>query len=491
MQRQPFPGKLEKNLLEVAAPQGAVDIFNGLLDKAGGVHKRPGLYENQAINQMGGIQALYYWPAKKKTVAVAGGQIWATNSLSEPFVQVSNISAVLAQGPAKIIDTGYWLYFHSTSGGMAQWNGVDEAIRVPDGVAPTNVSTMTTLNRRVIANELGTNRIWYTRPADLETPELPLEWEGNLEVGRTSEDVIGLETSGGELIVFKQDAFQAFYDDGVVPYKPLLGSVQAFGLVSASALVKRGNVVYFTAPDRTIYSLENKSVENLSFGEMHRALAKLKATNDCILTPLDNLILATFTADRKTLVYDTILKTWSQFTSFIDGSEREFVARAATTFPSADFTNLWAIGGRDGGIYFWDAAAMNDAGNPIHVLIRTAHQGWGTSNRKHTTRLVAKVSTEPLRTYPLPDINFPNATRCTVYSYSLTLPVGYTATIVGLPTGFTAVQVGQELTVAGIVGNFAGNAPIIVRLKDPRGYIFTQSKAFIVEDYDIEIGVAP
>ena len=489
MQRHPSPGKLEKNLLEAAVRQGLLELNNGLIDKSGAVRKRPGLFFNQKIIQPGGIQAIYWWPARSKLVVVAGGRVYAAGSPAATLEQVSDASSVLAAGPARIVDTGRWLYICSTSGKMVYWNGTDAASYVADGAAPTNVSAVTTLNQRVIANEKSTNRFWFTRPPSLTNPGAAVEWEGYLEVDRNNEEIIGLETAGGELIAFKRDSMQAYYDDGVTPYRPITGSKQKYGLISNSAFTAYENGLYFVGPDRIIRRLEARAVTDISTPEIGRALEKLGNAGEAVVFQLDKLIVFTFTADQKTFVFDPVLNAWSTFTTNYSGSQKDFFARCATTLPAAAQTNMWLLGCKDGSLNFWDAAAFSDAGNPIFFSIRTPHQLWGTSNRKHTTRLVIRTSSEPLRVADIPEVNFPPAIRCVLYNESVTLPEGVTATISGLPAGLSASQVGRVLTVSGITSSFAGSQPIVVIIRDARGASFTLDKVFTVNDFDIEIGV--
>ena len=489
MQRHPSPGKLEKNLLEAAVRQGLLELNNGLIDKSGAVRKRPGLFFNQKIIQPGGIQAIYWWPARSKLVVVAGGRVYAAGSPAATLEQVSDASSVLAAGPARIVDTGRWLYICSTSGKMVYWNGTDAATYVADGAAPTNVSAVTTLNQRVIANEKGTNRFWFTRPPKLTAPGAAVEWEGYLEVDRNNEEIIGLETAGGELIAFKRDSMQAYYDDGATPYRPITGSKQKYGLISNSAFTAYENGLYFVGPDRIIRRLEARAVTDISTPEIGRALEKLGNAGEAVVFQLDKLIVFTFTADQKTFVFDPVLNAWSTFTTNYSGSQKDFFARCATTLPAAAQTNMWLLGCKDGSLNFWDAAAFSDAGNPIFFSIRTPHQLWGTSNRKHTTRLVIRTSSEPLRVADIPEVNFPPAIRCVLYNESVTLPEGVTATISGLPVGLSASQVGRVLTVSGITSSFAGSQPIVVIIRDTRGAVFTLDKVFTVNDFDIEIGV--
>lgn len=490
MQKHPFPGKLEKNLLPTVAKQGSAEIWNGLLDKAGAIHKRPGLFFNQRLTPTaGGVQALYYWPAKDKVVAVAGGRIYAASSPAATFVPVSDTTAVLVAGPVKIVDTGYWLYFCGLSGPILIWNGVDQAVLEPDGAAPTNVSALATMNQRVIANQKGTNRFWFTSPPDLDDPYKAPIWEGYLEVGRTSEDIVGLEVANNELIVFKRESLQAFYDDGSTPYKPILASQQFSGLISSSAIARLTNTIFFVGPDRIIRSLLNREVRDISTGAVQRDLAQLTDAGAVVVIPLDNLILFTFYRNNLTLVYDPSLDSWTRFSTFYSGLDKNFYANCSTTLTAAGQTNLWLLGCEDGTINYWDSSAFSDVDRPINFLVRTQHQDWDTLNRKTSTRLVAKVSLEAPRIMEIPELNLPPATRCVLYNETIVLPKDMKALISGLPSGLSISQVEDELLITGTVSDFAGDLPIQILYTDAKGAKFSTSSVFHVNDYDITIGV--
>ncbi len=490
MQKHPFPGKLEKNLLETITRQGSVEIINGLLDKAGAIHKRPGLFFTQTINAVNGIQALYYWPAKEKIVAVAGGQVYAASNLADPLIQVSNYTAMLNPGTVRIADTGHWLYICSETGPMIQWNGVDEAIRVADGAAPINVSSVAVLNQRVVANELGTNRFWYTDPPSLTAPTAALVWSGYLEVGRTSEDIIGLGVAGNELIVFKNESLQAFYDDGSTPYRPITGSQHFFGLISASAFCKYEDALFFVSPDRQIRQLLNREIQNIGIESLATALDKLSEISTVTVFPLERWVVFNFHTDNLTYVYDPVLASWTQFSTFSQGADKAFLARNAASLPATNETSIWAVGANTGSMYMWDRSAYTDAGNPIHFKVRTAQQDWETGVRKHTTRLIVKVSTEAVRTANMPALNLPGCMRCVLYNFSTTLPLGVTAAISGLPTGLTASQVGQVFSITGTVTDYAGEKAIIVTLTDTAGRQYIDNRTFSVADKTgITVGV--
>ena len=492
MQKHPFPGKMEKNLLETVAKQGSLEIINGLLDKAGAIRKRPGLYFNQSLSAVGGIQAIYYWPAKEKIVVVAGGQVYAANNLAATLVQVSNYTAMLNPGNVKIADTGHWLYFCSDTGPMVQWNGTDEAIRVADGAAPVNVSSIVVLNQRVIANDLGTNRFWYTDPPDLTNPTMALTWSGYLEVGRTSEDVVGLGVAGGELIVFKRESLQAFYDDGTTPYRPITGSQQFYGLISASALTKYTNALFFVGPDRQIRQLLNREVTNIGYECMTSALDMLIDTSDVSTYVLDRWVIFNFLTDKKTFVYDPVLRSWTQFSTFSSGAELGFLGRCTTMMPAAGETNIWVIGANTGSIYIWDWAAYSDADNPIKFRVRTTHNDWGTGVHKQSTRLLVKVSTKGVKESqsPMKGFSLPAARRCVLYNTTTTLEQGVTADIAGLPTGFSYTQTGQSFTVFGSTATYAGDKNIVITMVDNAGRRYVENRIFTVLDKTgIEVGV--
>lgn len=487
----PLQGRLEKNLISVAVEQGTLRLYNGFLDKKGSITKRPGLLLNQSIIASEKVQGLYYWQAKDKIVAVVGGDIYAADSLTETLVKVNTTGDSLELGIVKIVDTGYWLYFCSAGGGkMMIWNGSDPATFVTDGAAPASVTTITTLNKRVIANDGDTNKIWYTAPASLTTPTAELTWEGYIEYGRINESIIGLDVSGGELIAFKRDSMQAYFDDGKTPYKPLTGSQQKYGLINPSATGAFQNALYFVSPDTTIYKLENRQVSDISSEFMGQELNKLLNVNTASIFELDKKVIFNFPDEDKTYAYDPLLRTWSNLTSFDGGLDKSFLATSATVIRAAGSTNLWVIGAKDGSLYFWDPSVYTDAGTPIRFVVRTGHIGYNTLNRKASTRLVVKVSTEAFRESTMPEISFPHAQRCKLYNYTVTMPSGTSATITGLPTGFTASFVAPVLTISGSTENYVGESPVQVTIIDSRGAKYIYTDTFVVDDTDeLEIGV--
>ena len=446
MQKLPTPGKLEKNLIDSITQQGTTDIYNGLVDKADAIHKRPGLAYNQAIDELDGIQALYYWPSKDLHVAVAGGVVYATSSLTESYASVTAEGATLADGPVKIVDTGSWLYIASTSGKMVQWNGTGLATYVADAVAPTDVSAITLINQRVVANKRGTNQIWFTKPRSLTNPTAVLEWSSYITYGRDNEEIIGLDISGGELVAFKRDSFQAFFDDAVTPLKPIIGSNKFYGLIAPSAICRLENALFFVSPDRTIRMLQDREVRDISTPEMGRELQKLKAFENVVAYPLDLKVVFSVPDEDVCYVFDPILRGWSQFTSIDSlGEETGFIGRCTAQVPAEGETDLWLVGGADSGVYFWDYGSFNDNGNPINFLIRTPQQSWQTSNRKQSTRLVTRISTESLRgpdtplerAYVSPSPAYTHSED--EYEGSIIAGEGYTITgVTGLPDYLTA-----------------------------------------------------
>ena len=224
------PKRLENNLLEVSATKGLVELVNGLLDKEGHAYKRPGLFRNRLVGTNGvKIDGLYWWNAKSKLLTVSNGKIFAT---ATPKVEDENISGTnfLNQGMVQFADTGYWLYMAAGNGKMLKWDGLTATVeKETDPVAPEHVSTVEAINTRIVCNQAGTNRMWYTKPASLTNPQSALEWEGYIEIDRTGEQIVGIKKIGSELYIFKERSVSAWYDDGVTPFHPIVGSERNIG----------------------------------------------------------------------------------------------------------------------------------------------------------------------------------------------------------------------------------------------------------------------
>lgn len=497
MRKRPEPIALEHNLLDVAAQQGMLTVKNGLFDKIGSITKRPGLLLNAAVSGRSlPVYGLHWWNARAVLVSVVSGRIYKTSDLTGPDTDIS-APVKFRHQPVQFACNGYWLYAVDDAGPMLKWDGGLSSSFSVEGAntsAPQACSTVATLNTRILANQAGTNRMWYTRPADLVTPADPLIWEGYVEVKENGEEIVNIELLQDQLVVFKKNSLSIWYDDGVIPFRSVIGGDRNEGIVSRMAACRVRDALFFLSSSRDVIKIENRSLETVSSQMMTRELANLDYVDDCIAYSIGDLVVFTFPTEGRTFVYDPRLQRWSEFTHFDDGRDLEFIGRCSAELPATGFSKIQLLGAKDGNRYLFDSTQYTDNDTPINFQVRTTHYDYDTNRRKKSTRLIVKVSLEipgsagsGFEGFTFPPL--PPAVRCTVYSHIMVVPTGYTLTAVsGLPDGLSFDSGTGE--VSGTVTDFVGTTQVRYTFRDARGASKTFTAPFVVSDFDITVGVS-
>jgi len=377
---------------------------------------------------------------------------------------------------------------------MVKWDGIKDTVETElAGVAPEKVSVIESFNTRVLANEVGTNRIWYTLPADMTIPQNALVWDGYFEVDRNGEEIIGMKRLGSELIIFKKNSFNAYYDDGVIPFRHIVGSDTNIGLATRASLVAAGNSLIFLTHDRRIIKLQDRSPQDISTEYMQKRLASLTYIDDAIAYVLDDKVIFTFPTENKTYVYDLVYRKWSAFTDFKNGLDEEFIGRCAVELPAVGSSINYLIGSKNGWKYLFDHSMYTDDGGPINFLLRTTHLDWGTNNRKRSNRLTVKISLknpydlDGIGTFP-EEIAFPDAVRCDSYSFEPDLKDGFKITSVDdLPAGLS-YNVATGI-ISGVITSFVGDHEISYTVTNPQGGSKTFKTPLVVKDLVFTVGV--
>jgi len=482
----PFPGALDKNLLDTIVKQGSVEIWNGYLDATGAIYKRPGLTLNQTIDTiLFGVKGLYWWESKRRFVLIGDGNLFSAFSLVDNFVQISSGLDILQDGLVQFADTGEWLYVASTAGKLMTWNGADAPTLDPDPGAPTNVSSVVFFKGRVYAAVKGTNRIWYTNGIASTDPGLQLAWEGFIDVRRTGDPIIALQDKGADLVVFKNSTTETYYyDDTIESIRPVEGSLQEVGLMSSRAFKLISGILFFVTNKQQVAKIENQSIQVIS-AWMDSFLQGLTSTSDAYLVQVDKFLLVQFPTVDQTIVFDLQNQSWYRWSDFSQNKHRMFAVNCSTYQPGG--ASQWILGNANGTTYFLDPQSFTDDGTLIRFSVQSLHYDHNTHNKKLAIRMTAKVALDFPGKPVLKPLTPDPVTRCSAYSF--TFPdyerEGYTISVVGLPAGLT--YDGTTRTISGIVPCQKGDFPIGVYMIDERGARYRFSRILTVNDFDITL----
>ena len=493
MQKRPEPQIWEGNLLEVASQQGLLVCKNAIFDKQGNVMKRPGLIKQASINgQVVPIYGLYYWTAVNKLISVVSGRVYAISDMTSSDTNISG-TAFLPQQSVEFADTGYWLYMCAGSGRLVKWNGQTSQVEFElDSVAPVNVSSVEAINTRIVCSEAGKNRLWYTKPADTTNPYNALEFDGYIEVSKIGEPIVDIKRLGAELIVLKEKSLSVLYDDGVTPFKSIIGSEHNIGLAARNSSIIVGDALYFLSDEGRISRFKDRTLQPISERWFQRELDKLSYIDDCIAFRQHNHIIFSFPTEKKSFALDITNKKFSEFTMLENGQDRPYIGYSGAELPTDGRTKNWIIGGKDGIRYYSDFSMYDDAGNPFRFMIRTSHLDWNTNRRKKVTRLIVKISTSSyggVDPFANVDPNLPDGIRCEAYSYTFDFGPGITVSSVsGLPSGLTFSQATQ--TISGAVSDFVGDSVVTIVVKDRRGASKSFNTTLTIYDFTLNVGVS-
>jgi len=406
LQKLPFTGPLDKNLLDKVVQQGLVELQNGVLDATGAITTRPGLLLTDHAYPTA-VTGMTYWASKKLTLVVSGGYLYAYGKTDaiRPIARNSMQNRLPVSDVVQIALTPNWVYIAASSGRLLRWDGGDGITAVFDQtpIAPENVKSVAVINHRIVALEVDRDRVWYTKPMSTTNPELPMEWDGFFDSVQATDPAVSLAVYGSELLLFRRNSVEFWYDDGATPFRPVIGAKQMFGLAGTRAFTVTDNSVFWFTTDRKFVRLTGRTPNALSMFNMDGFFKERQNLSDCVVFTLTDYVVVTFPQDSKTGVYDLKHNVWYEWTTLINGIDTEYQGRCATQTG----TDVWFLGGRDGKVYFFGKQAhFRDGTYPCRMKVLTPHFDHGTQSEKHSRRLMIKVSKRDI-SGDRPQINLP------------------------------------------------------------------------------------
>ena len=491
---------LNRDLKEAIPTTGFLDAVNIIQDNAGRPSKRPGLFlsENLDANGSQGIDGLYYWEAKGMVLAVHGENLYHANDLTQPFTK-ANDTQQLTLGPCTFASNRYWVLISTSSGRMMKWNGTDEAVLEESPIAPTNVSHVTYLNGKFLANQLDSDNVWYTEPtSDTDPTSAPL-WSGYFSAERSGEHVLALATYNNQILVLKRSSMEFFFDDGVAPFRRVEGTARSVGIGAVKSLIVEADVCFWLDQFNQAIMLTGNQ-PNVISASVRAIMRNMVKYTDALAFSVDRYVVFTYPTIDKTYVYDVMTRRWYEWSTWhlASGSPHRWVGQAGCL----NYQGIPMVGGNNGSIYFLSPTAYSDYTDSIRVMIRLNHQSHGIVGYKrcNEARFILTTEDEPsandgnlnvfTRFFNEPSVPNPDAaTRCSAYTYLFqSLPTGYTVfDVVGLPSGLSFSQSTQQITGTALC--VSGEFPISVVVQDSYGQKRAFKRTFTIADFTPTITV--
>lgn len=345
--------------------------------------KRPGLVLADS-HPAGTAQGTFFfggqgWSIINNTARAIGGgtaiAIPSAGSASAQFDSLQNALNPLAPTTLLHSADGLWVF-----------NGVT-ATKVTDADYPSStLPGVCELDGTFYVMQTTTGRIFGSAVGD------PTSWDALNFIGAGVQMGTGVAVHRhlNYVLGFYSNGLQAFYDNNNPTGSPLSPAGNASwltGCASGASVVELNDVTFFlsrTAQNGIAVSM----LEGLQLGIVSTPFVE-KVLNAADLTGLRAMglrvaghpfYLLSIPAAAVTLAYDALMKRWDCWSSRVGGVDTAFAG--CNYLPSNAGGSGWLQDPSSGAVYSLTESALDDAGQPIVVKLRTRAVDWGTRKRK-------------------------------------------------------------------------------------------------------------
>lgn len=347
-----------------------------------------GLYNTRLNAGPSSLGVVYVFSAKK---------FWQLTNIPGYGFGVSSASGTIAElqagVPVKCVEVevaGNIALYFANGGKIIDVVGTAMA----DADAPTQVTHLASLNTYLLANSVGTNKVYYSEPGT------PNSWVA-LDFFSAESDpdfVVAIDTAYQELIVLGERSVEWWFNDGT-PFTRIQGASQPFGTSAPYSLANIGGPWMWLDQYRRFVSQQGRTVLPM-VTPFDRVVQRMDIVSDAYAhyTIIDGqpIYVITFPSAQQTLCYHTAAQQWHRW-GFWNTTLGKYQQWRGKSYAYMTATNTSLVGDHSNGILYAargtaydDRLALTDmTGNPIRSLLRTGHISHGTLSTKqsHTFRL--------------------------------------------------------------------------------------------------------
>ena len=384
----PLVGPPNANVDEVHLDQSAaaiIDLIPVIVE--GKIHliKRAGLevFADLSVSDNEPVNGLYWYDRGRSVIAVYG------NKVIEIIDSLGNARSLLGSTdllPNRLatfaeFDEGVII---ANGGPMVEANVVSvNTATIADAQAPTTVSHVVSLDKYILANDLGTGNLQFSAIND------PTNWVA-LDVFAAEsryDDVVAIAEAYREIIALGRESVEFFINDGQTPFSRIQGSTQPFGTVAPYSLAEVDGAWMWLDHKKRIVTMQDRKVVPMET-TYDRLLQRMDSVEDAVgySTFIDNkpVYVLNFPTGGITLAYALKSKTWHQW-GYWDLGHGRYQRFRGLSYCYASSWNLHLFGDHSTGkVYKAKPDVFTDNGNPIRSLLRTGHVSHGTYGMKRS-----------------------------------------------------------------------------------------------------------
>lgn len=373
-----------RSIEEVGLPGYNAFLYDGFVDAAGNVNRRPGLPEFCDLSVAAGVDGLCWWDRQGKIITACNGAVYSVNQNGE--------ETALGGDTLEVGYPVYWADFNTTlyaanGGRILSIPASGTPSYISDADAPTTVRAIAELDTYLLALKDDTEQVWYPDAGD------PTNWQGlfvseqykpdlakMIGVRNDVIEVVGTQSIGG----WRNDGSTPFVRDS--QYTIDHGIAAAHSFVYCTGFDGAGNWFWLNHR-RQIVKMAGRQVVPVAPDSLSKYLQTFSTVSDaiggeCDLNGTPHYVL-TFPTENKTIAINLGMGTWSEFGYWNTGNASHDRWRGQC-YALATAWNLQLVGDHaNGKIYKIDSSVYQDDGDTLNTMVRTGNIDHGTiSERK-------------------------------------------------------------------------------------------------------------
>jgi hypothetical protein len=381
---------------------------NVLVDSVGAIHVRPGISTwsdfgpSPSLSASTSVDGISVWDSypvyvtsdRRIHAQLAPGHGVDLSDGTAPTMLDGGTRPVLCPSRVRIIIAG---------GGLLQkWEGPGTPLSANLGGDPPAATHVVKSNEYLVVNPTGlSGQIQWSDIGDAGEESWAVSSSSNagfLELSADSDPLPALYQNTGELIGFGTRTVQT-----LDPTADTTATGVPIVWLNTRTWTQGCNAPYsFAQNDETFGFLDSLKRIQLSNGRAYQAISdpaitetlrNLDTVSDCwgfrMAIGSWDLLGWNFPTMGRTFVYDTTLKTWSEWRGFSGNNWAPWIAKSHFYWPDAA---VHMVGMGDGTIAKMDTSSITDAGAPIVAEITSGFNDFGTDNWKQhiSTRFTFK-----------------------------------------------------------------------------------------------------
>ena len=384
----PVVGDPYRNVDESELDQISPLAQDGYIDEFGYLQKRPGMDLIVDLGTSAAIDGLYWWEQLGILLIVSNGRTWKMTDSTGTVTEITG--DLLTSGTPVRFAVNTTIMTMANGGRMVTTDGTTATAYIADADAPTTVSHVAYLDGYTLANQVGTQRFWWS---DNLTP---LSWNASSQAlaQGSPDNITALHVGWREILLAGTDSLEVWYDDGVSPFSRLNGGFVERGIGAIYSIQQVGTNWMWLDERRRFVKLDNRTPSIVSF-PFNKEIQNLTAVADGVSSMMEidglPLYVIAFPTAHRSFAYNYAKDSWQDW-GYWNQSTASYSAFRGRAYAFARSWNQHIVGDpTTGKVYRMSRSLYTDNDNPIRTVRRTGFVSHGTMMHKFSREVRIRV----------------------------------------------------------------------------------------------------